>query len=50
MKRRQPPQFPAATVAYYGPDDRTTTKIVVGIVQAEGQPVGPLKRWVACTS
>jgi len=33
-------------VAYYGPDDRTTTKIVVGVIEAEGQPVGPLKRWV----
>lgn len=46
MKRRQRPRFPAATVAYYGPDNRTTTKIVVGIIRAEGQQVEPLKRWV----
>lgn len=41
-----PPQFPIGTVAYYGPDDKTTTKIVAGVIKEEGAaPI--LKRWVA---
>jgi hypothetical protein len=38
-------KYPAGTVAYYGPDDQTTTKIVAGVVQAQGaEPI--LQRWV----
>jgi hypothetical protein len=38
-------RFPIGTVAHYGPDDKTTTKIVVGIIKREGaDPV--LERWV----
>ena len=34
------------TVVYYGPDDKTTTKIVAGVVEEEGsEPI--IKRWVA---
>jgi len=34
------------TVAYYGPDDKTTTKIVAGVIREEGaEPI--IKRWVA---
>src|SRR5262245_22025280 len=29
---RQPPQCPIGTVAMYGPDDRTTTKIAAGVI------------------
>ena len=40
------PQFPIGTVAHYGPDDKTTTKIVAGVIKEEGaEPL--IKRWVA---
>jgi len=37
--------WPLATVALYGPDDVRATKIVVGIVPAEGAGVGDMCRW-----
>jgi hypothetical protein len=38
-------QYPIATLAYYGPDDRTVTKIAVGIFESEdAEPV--LERWL----
>src|SRR5918998_2816152 len=37
--------FPVATVAFYGPDDRTATKVAVGIVLAEDQEPAELRRW-----
>ena len=41
-----PLQFPIGTVAYYGPDDKITTKIVAGVIKEEGaEPI--IKRWVA---
>jgi hypothetical protein len=41
----QPIKYPIATVAYYGPDDKTVTKIAVGIIEAEdAEPL--VKRWV----
>jgi hypothetical protein len=39
------PKYPIATVAHYGPDDRTTTKIAVGIVNQLGNVLA-LERWV----
>jgi len=42
----EPPQFPIGTVAYYGPDDKTTTKIVAGVIKEEGAEA-IIKRWVA---
>ena len=40
------PQLPIGTIAYYGPDDKTTTKIVAGVIEEEGaEPI--IKRWVA---
>ena len=40
------PQFPIGTVAHYGPNDKTTTKIVAGVIKEEGaEPI--IKRWVA---
>ncbi len=36
---------PIGTVAFYGPDDKTTTKIVAGVIQRPGaEPI--LRRWV----
>lgn len=40
------PRFPIGTIACYGPDDKTTTKIVAGVILGEGaEPI--IKRWVA---
>ncbi len=46
-KRRPPRQFPVVTIAFYGPDDKTPTKIAVGIIEEEGdeKPIA-LQRWV----
>jgi hypothetical protein len=39
-------KFPIGTVAYYGPDDKTTTKIAAGVFLRDGaEPI--LQRWVA---
>src|SRR5687768_5389000 len=32
-------RFPIGTVAYYGPDDKTTTKIAAGVILREGGEV-----------
>src|SRR5262249_11591041 len=43
---RQPPEYPIGTVALYGPDDRTTTKIAAGVILHDGaEPI--IQRWVA---
>jgi len=42
---RKQAEFPAGTIAFYGPDDRTTTKIVASVIVSENaEPI--LKRWV----
>lgn len=39
-------KFPIGTVVYYGPDDKTTTKIAAGVIVREhAEPI--LQRWVA---
>ena len=37
--------YPVATVAFYGPDDKTATKVAVGIVNHEGAEPDPFQRW-----
>lgn len=37
--------YPVATVAFYGPDDKTATKVAVGIVRHEGAEADELQRW-----
>jgi hypothetical protein len=37
--------YPVATVAFYGPDDTTATKLTVGIIPAENAEVTDLRRW-----
>ena len=45
-KKKKPPEFPIGTVALYGPDDKTTTKIAAGVILYDGaEPI--MKRWVA---
>lgn len=37
--------YPAATIAFYGPSDKSASKVAVGIVLGEGQEVAHLERW-----
>ena len=37
--------YPVATIAYYGPDDKTATKVAVGIVPNENAEPSILNRW-----
>jgi hypothetical protein len=39
--------YPAATVAFYGPDDTRASKVAVGIAASEGAQVEILERWFA---
>ena len=41
-----PPQYPIGTVAMYGPDDKTTTKIAAGVILHDGAEA-IMQRWVA---
>ena len=42
--RNQSSGYPIATIAYYGPDDETATKVAVGIVDNRDEVI-ELKRW-----
>lgn len=37
--------YPVATVAYYGPDDRRATKMVVGVISGPDREPADLRRW-----
>src|SRR5437879_5260570 len=37
--------YPAATLAFYGPDDTRASKVAVGIVRDEGGEVAAMERW-----
>jgi hypothetical protein len=37
--------YPAATIAFYGPDDEHANKVAVGIVAEEDGDPDPLERW-----
>jgi hypothetical protein len=37
--------FPAATIAWYGPDDQRASKVAVGIIVEEGGEPQALERW-----
>lgn len=43
--KRKGGTFPAATIAFYGPDNRHASKVAVGIVASEDARVEPLERW-----
>src|SRR6266446_916015 len=45
-RQQQPPRYPIGTVALYGPDDKTTTKIAAGVILHDGAEA-IIKRWVA---
>ena len=43
---RKPAEYPMGTVALYGPDDKTTTKIAAGVLlNANAEPI--IQRWVS---
>jgi hypothetical protein len=37
--------YPAATIAYYGPDNQRASKVVVAIVVSEGAEPEPMQKW-----
>ena len=39
--------YPVATVAFYGPDDTTATKVAVAIILAADQEPAELRRWLS---
>jgi hypothetical protein len=42
----QPPKYPFATIAAYGPDNKLATKLVVGIIKQPGKGPDDLHRWL----
>jgi hypothetical protein len=38
--------YPVATVAYYGPDNKTALKVSIGIILEEGTEPTYMERWV----
>jgi hypothetical protein len=48
--RRRFRGYPIATIAYYGPDAGTATKVAVGIITGEGQAPVALERWQSADS
>jgi hypothetical protein len=45
-KPKKRPEYPIGTVALYGPDDTTTTKIAAGVITSPtAEPI--VRRWVA---
>ena len=45
-KAKKRPEYPIGTVALYGPDDKTTTKIAAGVITSQNaEPI--IERWVA---
>ena len=48
-KRQRKPksEFPLATMVYYGPDDQRATKLVVALIENDGEEPGVLNRWTS---
>jgi len=45
-RRKRTPKYPIGTVALYGPDDKTTTKLAAAVILHDGaEPI--MKRWVS---
>ncbi len=42
--------YPIATVAYYGPDNKRASKVAVGIVSSEGDLPERIERWTSETT
>ncbi|MCA3899574.1 hypothetical protein JKP23_20960 [Vibrio vulnificus] len=41
--------FPIATVAFYGADNKTATKLVCAIIRYDGAEPEPMKKWFKAT-
>jgi hypothetical protein len=48
--KQQKPQFPAATMAFYGPDDKRASKMVVAILRNADAELGPFRKWMSGTT
>jgi len=46
-KKQQRTEYPAATLAFYGPNDKLATKVVIGIMPSELSDVEELHRWIS---
>ncbi|MSR13174.1 MAG: hypothetical protein EXR86_01105 [Gammaproteobacteria bacterium] len=42
--------YPVATIAFYGPTNQRASKVVVGIVRAEGEAPDVLNKWYSDTA
>ncbi len=38
-------EYPLATIAFYGPDDKSSTKVVCGIFKNKDSDAEPMKKW-----
>src|SRR3972149_822026 len=38
-------KYPAATIAFYGPDNEFASKVAVGIIPYEGAEAGDMEKW-----
>ncbi|MBM3301266.1 MAG: hypothetical protein FJY85_15095, partial [Deltaproteobacteria bacterium] len=47
MMKKAKPTFPAATMAFYGPDDKHASKIVVAIVKGPTAEPEPMRKWMS---
>jgi hypothetical protein len=48
MKEEKPePKYPAATIAFYGPDDKRASKVVVAIIARSNADPDPMRKWVS---
>jgi len=45
-KKAEKPEYPAATMAFYGPTDQLATKVVVAIVKQQGGNLSTMHRWI----
>ena len=45
--KRNKAEFPAATIAVYGPDNQRASKVVVAITATAGAEPEPLRRWMS---
>jgi hypothetical protein len=48
--RRGSRGYPAATIAYYGPDDRRASKVAVAVLMAAKEDPAVVERWPTCPS
>lgn len=49
MMRKGNKGFPIATVAFYGVDNKTATKLVCGIIPYDGSYPEPINKWFKAT-